>query len=343
MRISVIPEDLHYLSGRLRDCANQIRAMQSRLAGQWSGLDWETQRKSGAEHMVHAALNRARVLADHADDMARFLASKADGFSEADAQSAAAWGRMGESVVVVAPVTVRPPHWRLPGLPWLGRQMAKLSGFLLPLIPGALLVSLRPLAGSPIRLINEPTSLLNRLQAKLGARPATPTGTPSSSAPRTWTEKQILGEIESSPGRLPGQTGQQCVDWAKRRRQSLGASPLPAISTYSPKDWGAHNYIRIFGDSAVPITPDDVSGTGIAVAGLRPGAALVWDRGHPGLEGTAGYTYGHVAVVEAVQADGVWVSQANWPGEPAMFIPNEKMRGLHVVPLDAKPISPEDF
>lgn len=81
----------------------------------------------------------------------------------------------------------------------------------------------------------------------------------------------------------------------------------------------------------------------IGSTGLSPGTVLVWDAGHPDTKGTDGYTYGHVAVVESVQPDGVWVSQANWPGRAVMFIRTERLSTLHAIPPGAQPLSPEEF
>jgi hypothetical protein len=153
---------------------------------------------------------------------------------------------------------------------------------------------------------------------------------------KVWTETEIKNQILGSQGVLPLDNGkEQCVDWAQKRREELGATILPAISIYSPNDWGAHNYTNIFKDSIIHITANDVSGSGLNISGLKTGAAIVWDKGNATLSGTAGYTYGHIAIVEAVQPDGVWVSQANWPGEPVMFIPKANLPDLYVIPPNA--------
>ncbi len=132
-------------------------------------------------------------------------------------------------------------------------------------------------------------------------------------------------------GRLPGD--EQCVQWARDRSASLGGPSLPPIGKHFRDDLGAHQYLKIFRGQTFQVPHDSTDLT--RVPGLEAGACVVWDRGHPDTRGTAGYTYGHIAVIEAVQPDGVWVSQANWPGRPVMFIPREKLSSLYVIPRNA--------
>lgn len=343
-RITVRPEQLRSLSAQLQQIADDLHGVSGRMGSAISNLDWEARQKAGVDGQVNDARNRANTLADHALAMSRYLASKAEAFEEADGAGVQAFEDIKMTLPSAGFLPFMLPQFRLPwpfsSVPWTRLPVLGLPVSIGALIAGALvpdwLEDWVKQRWPGARRTTPP------VQQQEKATPPTPP--PSHApAPQTWTEEQILGKIAGSHGRLPKETGQQCVDWAQDRRESLEGTSLPAISTYSPKDWGAHNYIRIFGDSAVQIGSGDVSEAGVSVAGLQPGAAIVWDKGHAGLRGTDGYTYGHVAVVEAVQADGVWVSQANWPGKPVMFIPNEKMPGLYVVPPDAKPISPEDF
>lgn len=145
--------------------------------------------------------------------------------------------------------------------------------------------------------------------------------------------------VELSEGRLPS-AGEQCVHWARDRADTLGGPALPPIGNYPLGDLGAHQYLKIFDGRTFQIPADTHDLT--QVEGLRPGTVLVWDAGHSDTQGTAGYTYGHVAVVESVQQDGVWVSQANWPGKPVMFISKDRLSTLHAIPPGAQPLSPEE-
>jgi hypothetical protein len=140
-------------------------------------------------------------------------------------------------------------------------------------------------------------------------------------------------------GRLPGD--EQCVHWARDRSTSLGGPPLPAVGKYPTDDLGARQYLKIFNGQTFQVPQNTTDLT--RVPGLEAGACVVWDKGHPDTRGTAGYTYGHIAVIEAVQPDGVWVSQANWPGHPVMFIPRDKLSTLYVIPRNARPVTPEEF
>ncbi len=139
--------------------------------------------------------------------------------------------------------------------------------------------------------------------------------------------------------RLPGD--EQCVHWARERSTSLGGPSLPAIGNYPTDDLGARQYLKIFRGQTFQVPRDSTDLTG--VSGLEAGACVVWDKGHSDTSNTDGYTYGHIAAIESVQPDGVWVSQANWPGRPVMFIPRDKLSTLYVIPRNARPITPEEF
>jgi len=153
------------------------------------------------------------------------------------------------------------------------------------------------------------------------------------------TPTDVRRWVELDHGRLPGD--EQCVHWAQDRSPSLGGPPLPAVGKYPTDDLGARQYLKIFNGQTFQVPQNTTDLT--RVPGLEAGACVVWDKGHPDTRGTAGYTYGHIAVIEAVQPDGVWVSQANWPGHPVMFIPRDKLSTLYVIPRNARPVTPEEF
>ncbi len=186
-----------------------------------------------------------------------------------------------------------------------------------------------------IRFNNIVRNPLNYLPMEGLARQPFPPATSNAVSEKRWTKKEVENLVKSSQGTLPS-SRQSCVYWAIKRRAKLGAQRLPTIGIYS-SDLGAHSYIQIFKGLVIHITTNDVSGIGLNIPGLQPGAAIVWNKGHSDL-GREGYTFGHIAIVEVVQPDGVWVSQANWPGRPVMFIPKKKLSGLYLIPPTATPV-----
>ncbi|MGB9777453.1 MAG: WXG100 family type VII secretion target [Anaerolineae bacterium] len=153
------------------------------------------------------------------------------------------------------------------------------------------------------------------------------------------TQNDVRRWVELDQGRPPG--SEQCVRWARERSSSLHGPPLPPIGQYSTTDLGAHQYLKIFHGQTfqVPANSTDLT----QINGLEAGACVVWNRYHPDTQHTAGYLHGHIAVIEAVQPDGVWISQSNWPGRPVMFIPRDRLSSLHVIPPGARPITPGEF
>lgn len=165
---------------------------------------------------------------------------------------------------------------------------------------------------------------------------------------KIWKQTEIENQIKGSQGNLPSDPEyKSCVDWAIARTATLGGPELRAIGNYPHSDLGAHNYIQIFSSSVIKINPSDVSGSSINISGLKPGAALVWDKGNTWLEVKGkdpyhGYQYGHIAIVEAVQPNGVWVSQANSPASVKFYAYADlygasSQGGLYVIPPGAKP------
>ncbi len=164
----------------------------------------------------------------------------------------------------------------------------------------------------------------------------------STSQYKEYTESDIINKIEDENGRLPdlpayGSTdpnsAEQCVAWAKERRLSLGANALPVASIGD--DPGAKNYITKYSNSVTAVNNSNVEQV---LSNTEPGAALVYD-------GTSSNKYGHVAVIEAVQNDGVWVSEANWgwvngvyKGTSCVrFINKDSLEGLYIIPKDVNP------
>jgi hypothetical protein len=126
----------------------------------------------------------------------------------------------------------------------------------------------------------------------------------------------------------------ECAVWAQKRAEKITGIKPPSITEYNP-DQGAYNYIDIYADSVIPVTRQNAQST---LNRIEPGALLVFDRNEGGAFGS-----GHVAIIEKVQANGVWISHSNWPkGNPPKieFYDTEILIGLYVIPAGAEP-SPE--
>lgn len=154
-----------------------------------------------------------------------------------------------------------------------------------------------------------------------------------------WTPEDARRFVLENHGRLPGTDGTEaCVAWAVERAGKISGMTFPAISAYNSENWGAYNYIDVFADSITQFT----SGNAQAILDrIGPGAVLVYDRGQAG----AHQDYGHVAVIERVEAGGVWVSDSNYKGPSPRFISIEDLIrfGLYVIPVGGKPSSKEKY
>ena len=184
-----------------------------------------------------------------------------------------------------------------------------------------------------------------------GAAPIAPKGNPPASgvsphptnaSPKLseikWTETDAQNYVKEHAGRLPSKTD-SCVDWAKMRAKQIASLDVPPISPYNSKNYGAYNLIDIYGNDVISM-PSKESVEKI-ITTLPPGTLVIWEKGQKG----ANATYGHVAVIEKVEADGIWVSDSGWHGKGGSprFIPIDKLQGLHMVPPGSKPISPQEF
>jgi surface antigen len=165
---------------------------------------------------------------------------------------------------------------------------------------------------------------------------------------RTYKEQEIIDKILKGNGRLPvlpengstniyGGNHDQCVAWAKERRVSLGGEPLPPASIGN--DPGAKNYIQKYSSSINQVNKGNLDEI---ISETEPGAALVYPP-------NSSNPFGHVAIVEAIQDDGIWISEANWGwvtengklvyrGTSCVrFIAKNKLESLYIIPHDAKP------
>ena len=85
-RIVVKPEALRAFSAQLQQAANDLRAVGGRVGGALGSLDWEARQKAGVDGQVNDARARTNALASQAEDLARYLRTKAQAFEEADRQ-----------------------------------------------------------------------------------------------------------------------------------------------------------------------------------------------------------------------------------------------------------------
>jgi hypothetical protein len=125
--------------------------------------------------------------------------------------------------------------------------------------------------------------------------------------------------LKIEPSSFDPETG--CARYAQSRRTDLG--------TTGAKDGGAAGYIET--GKAKPYT-EIVGESQDLRESVKPGFALVWPRKHDQLKGSAGHTYGHVAIVEEVGAAYVKISQAGWGEKYTMTLTSEELKSLYFVP-----------
>lgn len=91
-RIRVDPDTLRALSAEWQRKAGEIQSAAGRAGGALAGLDWEARQAAGADGEWGRARSLASNLAAEAERMARYLASKAQTFDEADRGGSAVMG-----------------------------------------------------------------------------------------------------------------------------------------------------------------------------------------------------------------------------------------------------------
>lgn len=106
-----------------------------------------------------------------------------------------------------------------------------------------------------------------------------------------------------------------CALYAQKRRnvEPYALGPTNAV------DGGAAGYIDKFKSTAFQI-PQPGSGTVDLHNIIAKGYTLVWPRNVIQPQGSPGWTYGHVAIVEEVGSDYVIVSQAGWGNKSTMKV-----------------------
>lgn len=171
---------------------------------------------------------------------------------------------------------------------------------------------------------------------------------------RLWSKEEIDARSSKLAQRMKSwpKNDEQCVEWAIRRRQELGGSILPATGIFAdrtgaPKfkvgenifrDVGAEKYINIYQGSVRQINESNADELW---EDFKPGAALVWTAEQmPGSGGA-----GHIAIIEAVDGDRIWISQANIPGKVIVSYSKEELakKGIYLIPIGAKPVETTNF
>jgi len=112
-----------------------------------------------------------------------------------------------------------------------------------------------------------------------------------------------------------------CVDYATKRRPDLLVrdAAIPGAADYIPYYEKKGQVIH------VSATETDLRRV------VRPGYAVVWDHGHPELQGTPGSNFGHVAIVEEVYPDRVVISQAGWGTQYRRELTREQLATLALI------------
>jgi len=161
---------------------------------------------------------------------------------------------------------------------------------------------------------NSPTGPSTNIKTDTGNQNQ-PAG-PQSSNNENNSNNKLSPEPLSNVERI---NGESCAQYAQERRPNLG---------HAGGDGGAYNYINRPGVFQITNNDNDLTKK-IAV-----GYAVIWNKGDPGLKGTAGYDMGHVAIVEAVEGNKIEVSQANWPGHDEMWVNIDQLQSsyLYILP-----------
>ncbi|MEM2461007.1 MAG: CHAP domain-containing protein [Candidatus Hadarchaeales archaeon] len=338
MRILVTPEHLSELAGQFQQVSGGLLDVGHRCQGALASLDWEVRQKAEVESEVQAAVRQAYALAEQAEALARFLQDAAHRFAEADRQELTLAGG------AVLGASTPPPFWRLPegkpgGLPFIPvprvvvLATGTMVGSLTALLPWAFSVPANWservwnwLHGRGWRTNAELASLPSKgelydtiMRGFERARKSESTRPPIDNRPLTAERDAAHPLRPADPGQYDQRVG--CVQYAINRRPDLRVTdaPIPGAADYIPYYEKKGQVLRLQGTEA------DLR------QWVKPGHAVVWPRQHEDLKGTAGWNYGHVAIVEEVYPDHVVVSQAGWPGKSRMEIRKDEMASLVVI------------
>lgn len=93
-RILVRPEDLRALSAQYQNNADELQSIVSRLASTLGSLDWQARQAAGVESEWGQARSMVYNLTWQANSLARYLATKAQSFEDADHAGASGIGQV---------------------------------------------------------------------------------------------------------------------------------------------------------------------------------------------------------------------------------------------------------
>jgi len=280
MRILVTPERLDDLSRRMSQAAGELRDLEGRLGRTLGALDWQVRQQANVEGQMHIAQHRARMLAESAERMARYLADKARVFRQVDQEETAQLQKVSYIIVEKLPIPAPPrlpwpfppipPIPRLPRIPWP-----------LPRIPGIwppIIILIPPKISLPFPIPwPKPRPIPPRQQPWAPSQPV-----PSTPGHQTESKPEVKLNEGVRPEDEDPQIG--CVRYAQKKRADLKETGGKG---------GAADYLT------KPELRDKVFQVKDGSERLEKGYAIVWDRGHKDLS-AAGQQYGHIAIVEDV-------------------------------------------
>jgi len=336
MRILVQPQQLRQTAQELRRAQESWQGQAARLRQVFSNLDWETRQRLEVEGQVQQAVALAESLAARAGEKAGFLEAAAARFEQADSQGAQGLGRV--EYIILHPEWFIP--WNFPLVLTDLRSVLPLTR-LVPLAGGGTVTGLGLFASLPW-LGSAVKGLAEQIWAWLQGGPEkflSPVPEDEPAIPKGRLAQTILSGLEKARRE---QEQKAATQGAKVKHELKPADPAsyPSCALYAQARrpdlkstggaGGAADYITKYRHKVFQVPPQ----TSDLRDYLAPGHALVWDRYHPALKGTDGWTWGHIAIVEEVGPDYVIVSQANWPGKPTMKIERQKLIdwGLYVIP-----------
>ncbi len=335
--ILVAPELLRSLSSRLQHTAGDLRAICGRLGGVLSALDLEISQAAGVEAEWDGARRQAYALADQAESLARYLLGRAQAFEEADGAGSAA---IGQVLGMFVPARYQWETWWQRILPVVSLPTQLLAGLLRL---GHVILEIPPFVW-PATVLAGLGGWIGTLAGKASLQPVPrgweqpiDTAATDAVARKGQLSATILPKFEGLSNRPLGpqdavyrlepadptqfDPNVGCVAYAKARRPDLTVTdaPIPGAADYIGYYERKGKTLRLTG------TEPDLRQV------VKPGYAVVWDRGNPALRGTAGYTWGHIAIVEEVYADHVKISQGGWPGRPHAELSRDELAALVLI------------